>query len=141
VVLVACSRTPEGPKGFATVGATGSGNPLCLWLADTAAKQELGLMDVGSVGKASGMVFRFGQPTTVSFYMYRTVMALTVVFLDATGLILESQDMAPCPDKDPAKCTLYRPSEAYTDAIEVPEGAAARLGLTVGTRVNFQNQC
>ncbi len=141
LALVACSKPPSGPVGFAVVGAQGSADPMCLWLADTAGLQEHGLMDVTSLGKAKGMVFRFDAPTRTAFYMYRTQIPLTVVFVDASGSVLELIDMEPCPDSDAAKCPVYRPKQAYFQAIEVPKGKSAALGLETGGSVRFTTHC
>lgn len=141
VALVACSRTPAGPVGFELVGAKGSTNPMCLWLADTGALHEVGLMDVTSLGRAKGMVFRFDAPTRTAFYMYRTRMPLTVVFIDEAGVVLEAIDMETCPEAEAAKCPLYRPEQPYSQAIEVPRGKSAGLGFDQGGTVTFTPTC
>jgi uncharacterized protein len=139
-LVTACGARPVPPIGFARVGALAGDNPLCLWLAATDADQERGLMDVTTLGAADGMLFRFSSPTRVGFYMYRTTMPLTVVFLAQDGTTVDRIDMDPCPEKDPAKCQVYRASETYQYAIEVPRGHDRSLGLAKGP-VTFRDHC
>ncbi len=98
-------------------------------------------MDVGSMGEADAMVFRFNEPTDVAFYMYRTILPLTVVFVSAAGRVSDIIDMEPCPDNDAAKCPRYRTSAPYQTAVEVPKGAAASLGFSVGSTVTYRSNC
>jgi uncharacterized protein len=139
-LVTSCGSRPVPPTGFAQVGAVAGGNPLCLWLAETDADQERGLMDVTTLGSADGMLFRFPAPTRVGFYMYRTKMPLTVVFVARDGMVIDRVDMDPCPDTDAAKCLVYRAADSYQYAIEVPRGRDRSLGLTKGP-VTFRDQC
>jgi uncharacterized protein len=139
-LITACGSRPVPPTGFARVGALAGGNPLCLWLAESNADQERGLMDVTSLGSADGMLFRFPAPTRVGFYMYRTKIPLTVVFVAPDGVVLDRLDMDPCPETDAAKCVVYRATDSYQYAIEVPRGDDRRLGLTKGP-VTFRDHC
>jgi uncharacterized protein len=141
LVVAACGAKPATPQGFARIGLTIAGRPLCAWLADTEALRDRGLMDVGSMGKADAMVFRFNEPTNVAFYMYRTILPLTVVFVSAAGQVSDLVDMEPCPDRDAAKCPRYQASAPYQTAVEVPKGKAASLGFSVGSTVDYRSNC
>ena len=98
-------------------------------------------MNTDDLGRFDGMVFRFGEPTVGAFYMYRTRIPLTIAWVGVDGIVTELTDMEPCPDDDGATCPRYRPDSPYTDAIEVPKGAAERLGLVVGARVGLGGVC
>jgi uncharacterized protein len=143
VVLLAgaCGAKPSTPQGFARIGLTVADRPLCAWVADTEELRDRGLMDVRSLGKADGMVFRFNEPTNVAFYMYKTLIPLTVVFVSAAGRVSDLVDMDPCPDKDPARCPRYQASAPYQAAVEVPKGTAAALGFSVGATVDYRSNC
>jgi uncharacterized protein len=140
-LLAACGAKPATPQGFARIGLTVADRPLCAWLADTEELRDRGLMDVGSLGKADGMVFRFSEPTTVAFYMYKTLVPLTVVFVSPAGRVSDIVDMDPCPEKDPAKCPRFQASAPYQTAVEVPRGKAASLGFAVGSTVTYRPNC
>jgi uncharacterized membrane protein (UPF0127 family) len=142
VLLVAgCGAKPATPQGFARVGLKVSDRALCAWLADTEALRDRGLMDVGSLGRADAMVFRFNESTNVAFYMYRTTLPLTVVFVSAAGRVSDIVDMEPCPEKDEAKCPRFQASAPYQSAVEVPKGGAASLGFSVGSIVDYRSNC
>jgi uncharacterized protein len=141
VLLAACGSKPATPQGFARIGLTVADRPLCAWVADTEALRDRGLMDVGSLGQADGMVFRFNEPSDVAFYMYKTILPLTVAFVSVAGRVSDIIDMEPCPDNDATKCPLYRASAPYQTAVEVPKGKAASLGFSVGSTVDYRSNC
>jgi uncharacterized membrane protein (UPF0127 family) len=141
LVVAACGAKPATPQGFARIGFTVADRPLCAWVADTEALRDRGLMDVGSMGQADAMVFRFNEPTDVAFYMYKTILPLTVVFVSAAGRVSDIIDMEPCPDKDAAKCRRFQASAPYQTAVEVPKGKAASLGFSVGATVDYRSNC
>jgi uncharacterized membrane protein (UPF0127 family) len=141
LLAAACGAKPATPQGFAQIGLTVADRPLCAWVADTEALRDRGLMDVRSLGQADAMVFRFNEPTDVAFYMYRTVLPLTVVFVSAAGRVSDIIDMEPCTDQDAAKCPRYQASTPYQAAVEVPRGNAASLGFSVGSIVTYRSNC
>lgn len=141
LLAAACGSKPTTPQGFARIGLSVADRPLCAWDADTEALRDRGLMDVGSMGRADAMVFRFNEPTDVAFYMYKTILPLTVVFVSAAGRVSDIVDMEPCPEVDASKCPLFRSRELYQTAVEVPKGKAASLGFSVGSAVDYRPKC
>src|SRR4029077_17723403 len=97
-----------GPVGFDTVAARvtaadGATCDVCVWLAQTPEEQQRGLMGVTDLSGADGMLFRFGGPTTVDFWMRDTPLPLSIAFFAEDGTFVSSADMAPCmtgPDDD-----------------------------------------
>ncbi len=123
------------PQGFEQRAATatkddGTVCELCLWVAATGDQRALGLMYVTDLGGPDGMVFRYDAPTTAAFWMKNTVMPLSIAFYDAAGAFLDAFDMAPC-TADP--CVTYPTPSNFVDAIEVPQGMLAELGLVPGS--------
>ena len=110
--------------------ADGTPCELCLWVADSDEQRGRGLMSVTELGGADGMVFRYRGPTTGSFWMKNTVMPLSIAFYDASGGYLAAFDMDPCL-ADP--CPTYPTPADFTDAIEVPQGGLAELGIEPGS--------
>jgi uncharacterized membrane protein (UPF0127 family) len=76
-----------------------------------------------------GMVFLFGGPTTVSFWMKDTPIPLSIAFWNAQGRIIAILDMAPCA-ADP--CPTYAPGLPYVGALEVPRGFFLERGIATG---------
>lgn len=127
------------PEGFATaeveiVDAAGERRPLSLYVADTAAKQQRGLMEVTDLAGHDGMLFVFDAPRTRGFYMENTPTPLTIAYFAPDGSTVAVLDMAPCLDPD-ATCPLYPPGGEYQYAIEVFQGRAGELGLAPQARL------
>jgi uncharacterized membrane protein (UPF0127 family) len=123
------------PEGFEQAAATvtaadGTECELCLWLAETGSQRALGLMYVTDLGGPDGMIFRYDSPNTSAFWMKNTVMPLSIAFYDQGGAYLDAFDMAPC-TADP--CPTYPTPANFTDAIEVPQGMLAELGIKTGS--------
>ena len=105
----------------------------CALLADTQARQELGLMNRTDIGGYDGMLFQFPADTTVSFYMKDTPLPLSIAFFDASGQFISTTDMPPCVDRP--SCPLFNSPRPYRYALEVPQGALPRLAIGTGTRL------
>ena len=114
----------------------------CMWLADTGALHERGLMEVTDValGGRDGMVFVFPSDTRASFWMRDTRLPLSIAFVDASGALVSTADMAPCPDSA-ADCPTYPPARPFRLAVEAPQGALAGLGLVEGAHVALGEAC
>jgi uncharacterized protein len=129
------------PVGFPTTSVvvrTAKGDrTLCMFLADTPALRERGLMDVTSLGKKSGMVFHFPEPTTTRFFMFQTKVALDIAFIDAEGRVVSTSKMVPCPSTDASACPLTVAAGPYTDAIEVFENGLGPIGVGNGAVVTL----
>jgi uncharacterized protein len=133
------------PQGFGTIGitiraASGAAKSFCLWLADTEAKRERGLMQVTSLGGRSGMLFAFEQDTQGAFWMFQTVMPLSIAFFDSSGTFVSSTDMAPCTGTSDT-CSTYAAAARYRDAIEVPQGGLGALGIGPGSALTDRGSC
>ena len=103
-------------------------------LAATPEARSLGLMFRTSLGEAEGMLFLFPEEQKLSFWMKDTYLPLDMIFINSgmsvVGIIentvplsTESRSVAA-----PAKFVL-----------EVNRGFARAKGVTVGTRVEFQD--
>ena len=135
------------PEGFAAISvrvtrSDGTIDEHCLWSADTTAERERGLMGVTdpNLGGHPGMLFRFTAPTTTGFWMKDTLLPLSVAWFDAAGRFIDQSDMVPCPS-GAASCPVSRPSGAYTEAIEVPQGRLADLGIERGSTIAVGGPC
>lgn len=121
---------------FARVEArlTGGGSDgervLCVLVADTTERRGRGLMDVvaddlvdpdGTV--TDGMVFVWTEPTRSQFYMWQTVIPLTIAFFDHDGAWVAGADMAPCRASSANGCERYASPVPYCLALEVSQGS------------------
>lgn len=127
------------PEGFQAVvievtRPDGTTESYCVWLAETVAQREQGLMNVTSLGGADGMLFRFGADQNTSFWMKDTLLPLSIAFVGGDGGFVSSTDMEPCAP-DVAACPVYGADAPYTDALEVPKGELGALGIGPGARL------
>jgi uncharacterized membrane protein (UPF0127 family) len=113
---------------------------VCLWAALTFEQQERGLMGVTDLSGADGMIFRFGSPTTINFWMRDTPTPLSIAFFAADGTFVSAADMTPCltgPDED---CARYPADAPYTDAVEVAKGTLPDLLIGAGSRLEMTDE-
>jgi uncharacterized membrane protein (UPF0127 family) len=130
------------PQGFGTVSVlVDSVTELCLWLAATASERQQGLMGVTSLGGADGMLFDFGATTTGEFWMFRTLLPLSIAFYDAEGAFVSSTDMDPCTAANGGECPRYGAAAPYAYAVETPQGDLEDLGLVPGSRIELGPAC
>lgn len=89
-----------------------------------------GMMYRTNLGELEGMLFVFGRPMRVAFYMRNTIVPLTAAYLDSEGRILELHDLEPLNEQ---------PVEAGTDRVqfvlELPRGWFTRHGVSTGAVV------
>lgn len=124
--------------------APGPGLPLsarahCLLEARTAAARARGLMGLTGLGRYVGMLFTFPGPSTAVFTMDDTYLPLTLAWFDAHGRYLDSLDMIPCPDG--GGCPYYYSHVPFSEALEVPQGTLASLGIGPGSVLHTDGPC
>jgi uncharacterized protein len=99
-------------------------------LADSPREREFGLMCRKSLAADRGMLFDFGQPQDLAFWMRNTLISLDIIYIRADGRVLSivrnarPLDESPLPSGGPARA-----------ALELAAGRAAELGLLPGDRV------
>jgi uncharacterized membrane protein (UPF0127 family) len=111
----------------------------CALLARTTAQQDQGLMNRRDLAGYDAMVFQFDRPTTTEFYMKDTLIDLSIAWFDASGKLVSTAEMVPCPPA--AVCPLYGATGPYTIAIEVPRGGLSTLGIEAGASVSIGGTC
>jgi uncharacterized protein len=118
------------------VAASGEVLELCLLHADTPEERATGLMQVTDLEGQDGMLFSFEEPGEEhQFYMYRTLVPLTISWWAGEGDFVSRADMVPCESEDRAGCDRYRPTGASRYAIEVIQGAPLAARFEPGARL------
>ncbi|WP_295045590.1 DUF192 domain-containing protein [uncultured Paracoccus sp.] len=113
---------------------TGSG-PVAVQveLADDDAERARGLMFRRTLPKGHGMLFVYGSPRPVSFWMRNTYIPLDLVFLDQSGVIRHIHRNARPLDETPIPGAAPGDPDPHRQMIlEIGGGEARRLGLAVG---------
>lgn len=86
-----------------------------------------GMMFRKEMGTNEGMLFVFGRPHRVSFYMKNTLIPLSAAYLDADGTILEIVDLKPL-DETPIEAK----SDQVVFVLEMNQGWFKRNKIGAG---------
>jgi uncharacterized membrane protein (UPF0127 family) len=103
-----------------------------VWIADTPARQEQGLMFVRDLPAGQGMIFPQKPPRQMSMWMKNTYVELDMVFIGEKGAIDRIIEHA-----HPLSLTTLSSTKPVAAVLEIKGGEAGRLGLKVGDRVNW----
>jgi uncharacterized membrane protein (UPF0127 family) len=115
-------RAPQGPPQWFSV-----------WVADTAARSEQGLMFVKWLPADQGMLFPFDQPRIATFWMKNTLIALDLLFIDAQGRIVYIRERA-----TPMSEAIISAPTPVKAVLELAGGECARLGIRTGDQVRHR---
>lgn len=137
------SCTPPKPDDLdklGTVDLTIKTGQFRLWIADSWAEQQNGLMFVTAErmadlpdGTRRGMIFVFDSEHELNFWMRNTIIPLDIAYLDSKGTVVATHTMAPL-DERPNQYPSGKPARY---AIEVNAGVFADLGLKVDDRITL----
>ncbi len=106
-------------------------------VAHTVQQRRIGLMNRESLGELNGMIFLNSADAISPFWMGHTYIPLDIIFIDASGSIVDiSENAQPCPEAD-GNCTLYFPSTYYRHVLEVNGGWTRKNGIGVGDKVRL----
>jgi uncharacterized membrane protein (UPF0127 family) len=111
-----------------------------LQLARTEQEREIGLMSVDHMPPNNGMLFVYTAPSTEGYWMYHTLIPLSIAWIGQDGTIVDIQDMPRLNDPNDvqeASSTVYTPSAPYWYALEVNEGWFVQNGVGVGQQMVF----
>ena len=113
---------------------------LDLELARTAQDHERGLMFRTDLPPDSGMLFVYQNESHEAYWMYHTLLPLSIAFVDRDGTIVDIKDMPRLNNpNDAAEASRFvYPSVApYWYALEVNQGWFVEHGVGVGQRFMF----
>jgi uncharacterized membrane protein (UPF0127 family) len=104
-----------------------------VWVADTPARAEQGLMYVRELPPDRGMVFPFAPARVVSFWMKNTYIPLDLLFITAAGHVAKITYSAP-----PLRLDLLSSDVPVGAVLELRGGEAGLLGIKVGDEVSWK---
>jgi uncharacterized membrane protein (UPF0127 family) len=103
-----------------------------IWLAQTPAQQEQGLMFVRDLPENRGMLFLASTPRVFNMWMKNTYIALDMVFIGADGRIARIAERTV-----PHSLDIVSSGVPVTAILEIKGGEAARQALHAGDRVSW----
>lgn len=106
-----------------------------VWIADTHAHREQGLMFVRELPDDGGMLFVFPNTARVGFWMKNTFIPLDMLFIRADGRIDSIAANTP-----PFSEAVIHSDGEVQKVLEVKGGTAKRLGIKAGAIVNAPQQ-
>jgi uncharacterized membrane protein (UPF0127 family) len=104
-----------------------------VWVADTPAREEQGLMFQKWLAPDQGMLFPQDPPRVMSMWMKNTLIPLDMLFIDAQGRILYVKA-----DATPESEDIITNPAPVRAVLELVGGEAARRGIRVGDTVRHQ---
>ena len=99
-------------------------------IADDEQERGRGLMFREAMGRYSGMLFVYGAPATVSFWMKNTLIPLDMVFLDQHGVVQHIHENAV-----PGSLESIPGGDEILAVLEINGGLSDKLGLVVGAEL------
>ena len=111
-----------------------------LELAQTPQDREVGLMYRDWLPSDSGMLFVYQAPSNEAYWMYHTLLPLSIAFIDASGTIVDIKDMPRLENPDDVQDAarhVYPSVAPYWYALEVNQGWFVDHGVGVGQQIMF----
>ncbi|MEM6373041.1 MAG: DUF192 domain-containing protein [Pseudomonadota bacterium] len=103
-------------------------------IADDAEERAIGLMNRPSMPTASGMLFVYDGPSSLSFWMRNTLIELDMLFVDSTGTIRNIHHRAQPLDETP----IFG-GDRLTHVLEINGGLARTLGIEAGDQLRHRS--
>ncbi len=127
------ASTPEGPS--VAVGEVA----FQVEVAATPAEREQGLSGRERLAPQQGMLFVYGAPRLLSFWMRGMLFPLDFVWIGPECIVVDITPEVPIPPPGAAIGDLptYSPSSPASYNLEIGAGEAARTGLALGDPVRF----
>ena len=135
----ACAQTPQQfqpgqlrdfPRGTLEIERSGGRDAFQIWIADTSARQEQGLMWIRDMPPDYGMVFPLFPQRVMYMWMKNTYLELDMLFYDSQGRITHIVEHA-----TPLSEDIIESGGVVAGVVELLGGEVARRGIKPGDRV------
>ncbi|BAT54570.1 hypothetical protein NOS3756_35420 [Nostoc sp. NIES-3756] len=113
-----------------------NGTTIELEVARTPEQQQMGLMYRPALPDNRGMLFLFGSPQPIKFWMKNVPVGLDMVFLQ-NGVVKYIETAAPPCRSEP--CPTYGPNVPIDTVIELRSGRASELKLRTGDSIKIES--
>jgi uncharacterized protein len=121
------------PRTTLDIVSQGHRDHFDIWIANTPARQEQGLMFVRDLPADEGMLFPQDAPQVANFWMKNTYIPLDMVFVGEDGRIAKIIANA-----TPFSLAVLSSDVPVIAVLEIDGGEAQRLGIQVGDRVSWK---
>ncbi len=110
----------------------GTGHAFNIEVASTEQEKALGLMFRTALADGDGMLFPYSAERSLSMWMHNTYISLDMVFIRSDGTIARIEERA-----EPLSDRIISSGAAVSAVLEIPGGAASRLGIKPGDKVRY----
>lgn len=114
------------------VSAGGLEHSFTIEVASTDKEKALGLMFRTELSDNQGMLFPYGVERGLQMWMHNTYIPLDMLFIRADGTIARIEERA-----EPLSDRVISSGTPVLAVLEIPGGAAARLGIKAGDKVRY----
>jgi len=124
------------PHSGATISSRDGPQQFTIWIADTPARSEQGLMFVRTLTHDRGMLFPRNNPGPMTMWMKNTLISLDMLFLDDQGQIIFIRHSA----TPQSEALIQTPAPMATPAqavLELAGGECDRRHIFEGDRVSL----
>lgn len=119
LALSGCSPTEPAPFPVGSIEI--DDQVLTVWVADEANERYRGLRGVDALPDGiDGMLFVYDAAASASYGMFLALIPLDIWWFDATGMLLGSDEMTPCPEEP---CASYPSPGPVSWVLETPLGS------------------
>jgi len=115
-----------------------AGHDFRVEIADTLAKQELGLSGHTPLAADEGMFFDFATSAPRFFWMKDMTFPIDLLWINKGVVTGFEENMQPEPGKTVFGLKVYPSPGLSNQVLEVPAGTVARFGIKVGDEVNIK---
>jgi uncharacterized membrane protein (UPF0127 family) len=110
----------------------GAEHPFTIEVASTEQEKALGLMFRTALGDGEGMLFPYPAERGLQMWMRNTYIPLDMLFIRADGTIARIEERA-----EPLSDHVISSGTTVLAVLEIPGGAASRLGIKAGDKVRY----
>lgn len=120
------------PRGTLSIVRKDGSDDFQIWIADTSARQQQGLMFLQELPGDRGMLFPLRDLRVMTMWMKNTYIALDMVFIGDDGRIA-----AIAANTTPLSTDIVSSGVAVRAVLELKGGETARRGIRPGDRVQY----
>jgi hypothetical protein len=135
LALLACEGGAASPVARPDAWLTIRGTRVALEIADTPAKQRLGLGRRDALPWGHGMLFVYDEPGFPGFWMKEMRFDIDIVWIRGDRIVDISHQVPHVPG---GNGPTVAPRELTDRVLEVPAGFAAANGWRIGHKVDFE---
>lgn len=137
-LLTSCSNSEEADRFRLRAVTMPNGDKIYAELAIDDVELIKGLMFRDSLANDRGMLFLHNQMARYPYWMFQVRIPLDIIWLDGKKTVVEVlANVPPCASTKSSECRTFGGNQDAQFILELAAGGAAKLGVIVGSRIDF----